>query len=274
MTTVTVTGILRKMRVEATDPVTYWIPVGDSFFAISECIGQPISLHYTGRILCTACGRPTKKSFAQGYCFPCFRSLAECDLCIMKPETCHYYVGTCRDPAWGENYCMKSHIVYLANSSSIKVGITRANQIPTRWIDQGASQAISVFRVKKRLHSGLLEVALKKQVSDRTDWRKMLKGKPEIIDMTALRNTIRNNAQSELTAIQKMYPELEWESLDDAPVNLEYPVNRFPEKVSSLSFANSPDISGILTGIKGQYLILDSGVINIRKFAGYEVTIS
>ena len=269
-----VTGCLRKMRVEATRPVSYLMPVGDALLAVNDQLGRLLRLRYTGNIHCVECGRKTNKSFAQGYCYPCFKSLAECDLCIMKPETCHFAQGTCRDEEWAKSHCMQDHYVYLANSSGLKVGITRGTQIPTRWIDQGASQAIAMFRVRNRLHSGLLEVALKKQVSDRTDWRKRLKGLPQEQDMVAARERLIGSVQSDLEGLKQSNADLEWEQLDDAPIQLTYPVDQYPEKIVSLNLDKTPEISGTLMGIKGQYLILDHGVINIRKFAGYEVTAS
>ena len=142
-------GMLRKMRAQPTSPVSYQIPLGEAQFPVSDRIGRFLNLAFSGRINCIECGRETKKSFSQGYCYPCFKSLAECDMCIMKPETCHHHNGTCRDSVWAESHCMQDHIVYLANSSGIKVGITRGTQIPTRWIDQGAMQAIPLYRVKK-----------------------------------------------------------------------------------------------------------------------------
>ncbi len=267
------TGALRKMRVAATDPVSYRMPVGEILFGISERVGSPVTLEFTGVISCIACGRRTRRSFSQGYCYPCFRSLAECDMCIMKPEECHYWEGTCRDADWANSHCMQDHVVYLANSSGIKVGITRINQIPTRWIDQGASQAIAMFRVRNRYHSGLIEVALKGRVSDRTDWRKMLRGTPEVLDMSALRDSLVADSADMLAAIREQHGDFAWEELDDAPVSLNYPVTRYPETVKSLNADRTPEISGVLHGIKGQYLILDSGVINIRKYAGYEVKV-
>ena len=271
--TESITGVLRKMQVESGPPVNYLIPVGDGFVSLNQHIGKSLRLEFTGNIYCTECGRKTSKSFAQGFCYPCFKSLASCDMCIMKPETCHYHLGTCREPEWGEAHCMQDHIVYLANSSGLKVGITRGTQIPTRWIDQGATQAIPMFRVGSRLHSGLLEVTIKKQVSDRTDWRKLLKGDADSVDMVALRQQIFNHAEEDLKQLKLDNPGLEWEFLDAAPVSLSFPVESYPQKISSLNFDKNPLVEGVLQGIKGQYLILDSGVINIRKFAGYEVTV-
>jgi len=203
------------------------------------------------------------------------RSLAECDNCIMRPETCHFAAGTCRDEEWALSHCMQDHIVYLANSSGAKVGITRGTQVPTRWIDQGASQALPIFRVNTRLLSGKLEDLLRQQVSDRTDWRRMLKGVPDAIDLPALRDQLFDTISTQLDAFLNEQKEDAVEVLLSAePVDIQYPVIEYPEKVSSLNFDKTHEIHGQLLGIKGQYLILDKGVINIRKFGGYHIRLS
>ena len=145
-----VTGRLRKMPAEAGDPVAYNLAIGDKRITLNDLIGHKVRLNFDGVIRCIHCDRTTKKSFNQGYCYPCFRKLAACDSCIMSPEKCHYHLGTCREPEWGEANCMVEHVVYLANSSGLKVGITRATQVPTRWIDQGAVTAIPMLRVASR----------------------------------------------------------------------------------------------------------------------------
>ena len=254
-------------------PVQYVLPIGDELLAMNEHIGSGIRLNYQSEIHCVACGRKTKKSFGQGHCFPCFRSLASCDMCIMKPETCHYAEGTCREPAWGEENCFMPHYVYLANSSGIKVGITRGTQIPTRWIDQGAGQALPIFEVANRLQSGLLEVAIKQHVSDRTDWRKMLKADAEPLDLLSLRDELVDKCSSEIALIKSEQGEDAIQSLDESIVEIKYPVTAYPEKVKSLNFDKQAEIEGTLMGIKGQYLILDTGVLNIRKFSGYNIQV-
>lgn len=192
----------------------------------------------------------------------------------MKPETCHYAAGTCRQPAWGEENCLQPHIVYLANSSGIKVGITRTPQIPTRWIDQGACQALPIFRVTQRYLSGLVEVMLKEFVSDRTDWRRMLRGSPEPVNLPGKRDELHNLVEAGLQPLRQRFGNDAIEFLaDETVVDIHYPVEQYPEKVRSLNFDKTPEIEGRLEGIKGQYLILDSGVLNIRKFAGYQVEI-
>jgi len=268
-------GHLRKMRTKLGNPVQYELLLSDQAIPLNPFISKPIKLVFTGKINCVHCGRATKKSFSQGYCYPCFTSLAQCDMCIMKPQTCHYAAGTCREPAWGETFCMQTHYVYLANSSGIKVGITRQNQIPTRWIDQGAVQALPILKVQSRHISGLVEVAIAKHISDKTSWQQMLKNNVEEIDLAAKRDELLATCQSEMAAIIQSFGEEAIEFLPDAEaINLHYPVNRYPDKVKSFNFDSNPEVLGILEGIKGQYLLLDTGVINLRKYSGYELEFS
>lgn len=272
------TGHLNKMVTtlgsDSESIVQYHLPLDDERILLNDFIGKKIKLSYAGDIHCIECGRKTKKSFNQGYCYPCFQSLAKCDMCIMKPETCHYAAGTCRQPEWGDEFCFQDHYVYLANSSGIKVGITRGTQIPTRWIDQGASEALPIFKVSNRLLSGKVEVAIKNHVSDRTDWRKMLKGNAEHVDLAAKRDELLKLAAAELNEIQNQYGKSEITLLDQKQISIHFPVDNYPEKVKSLNFDKTPEIEGVLQGIKGQYLILDSGVLNIRKFGGYQISFS
>lgn len=265
-------GQIKKMQARLESPVEYSLPIDGQLIALNPYLGKRIKLSYQGLINCSHCGKKTKKSYSQGFCYVCMTKLAQCDLCIMKPETCHYHLGTCREPEWGETHCFQDHYVYLANSSGLKVGITRHTQVPTRWIDQGATQALPIFKVKTRLQSGQVEMALKKYVSDKTDWRKMLKGQSEVKDMLQERERLIVEAKTGLSEVQAANEEGQIEFLADAqPVEIEYPVLQYPEKVSSLNFDKTPDISGILLGIKGQYLILDKGVLNIRKFTSYNI---
>ena len=271
-------GNISKMQTTLGDAkkkqaVQYQLPIGDDLLAMNEHIGETIKLSYQSEIHCVACGRKTNKSFGQGHCYPCFRSLASCDMCIMKPETCHFSAGTCREPEWGEANCFMPHYVYLANSSGIKVGITRGTQIPTRWMDQGAGQALPVFKVATRLQSGLLEMVLKQHVSDRTDWRKMLKGNADPLDLKAIRDDLFEQCSAEISTIKAEQDEGAIAELDESIVDIYYPVSEYPEKIKSLNFDKQPEIEGGLMGIKGQYLILDIGVLNMRKFSGYNLQV-
>ena len=265
-----VRGNLQKMKTTLSSPVVYQLPVGDELVTLNDIIGSPITLRFVKEINCVHCGRKTNKSFSQGYCYPCFKSLAQCDMCIVKPETCHFHEGTCREPEWAQQHCMQDHFVYLANSSGIKVGITRGTQIPTRWIDQGASSAMPIFRTRDRLISGKLEMILKQHVADKTDWRRMLKGEPDAIKLAMRRDELIDTSKSELNALEKVLGSDAFEFLDkESPVDIQFPVNIYPEKVKAHNFDKTEEVSGVLNGIKGQYLILDTGVLNIRKFGGY-----
>ncbi len=267
-------GCLKKMTTELTEPVSYHLEVGNESIALNPLLGKTLSLRHSGRIFCVHCGKKTAKSFNQGYCYPCFTKLAQCDLCIVKPETCHYAKGSCREPAWGEAFCFQPHVVYLANSSGIKVGITRHSQIPTRWIDQGAVQAMPLFEVKSRYQSGLLEVALARHVSDKTSWQKMLKNNVEVLDLPMLRDELLNTCSEDIDALRERFGADSVNSLTEAKaISLKYPVLEYPSKIKSLNFDKQLNVSGALQGIKGQYLLLDTGVINIRKFGGYEVVV-
>lgn len=267
-------GQLSKMAVSlsAENEVQYVMRLSDKHIPMNAFIGETIGLHFQREIHCIACDRMIKKSYSGGYCFPCSQTLAQCDLCFMKPEICHYAAGTCREPEWAESVCMQDHIVYLANSSGLKVGITRFNQLPTRWIDQGATQAVPVFRVKSRYQSGLVEVMFKQHVSDRTDWRKMLKGKADTLDLIQKRDTLLAECALEIQQLKNSLGEDAIQSLPaEPPITIHYPVLQYPVKVTSLNFDKTPEIEGQLLGIKGQYLILDKGVLNIRKFTGYQI---
>ena len=293
-------GTLRKMITHAEDPVRYVLPLCEPGTAgkaaranaaattaaaaqqgaapvkhrigMNELLGRSLVLEWSGAIYCVACGRKTGKSFNQGYCFPCFRGRAECDSCIVRPELCHFHEGTCREPEWGQRHCMQPHVVYLANSSELKVGISRAANVPGRWMDQGAVQARPLFNVQSRRQSGLVEVVLKKYLSDRTNWRKMLQAEPAPLDLDAEAGRVLAPCREELERLAQEFGAHQIVPAQ-SPETLvfRYPVRHYPAKLKSHNLDKTPRVEGVLQGIKGQYLLLDSGVINMRKFGGYEV---
>lgn len=272
---VSVSGHLAKMQTQLGPQVRYSLPVDDQLLPLNDLLGKPVTLEYLGEIHCIHCGRRSKKSFNQGYCYPCFTKLPQCDSCIMSPEKCHYHHGTCRDPAWGDKYCFTDHYVYLANSSGVKVGITRGSQVPTRWIDQGATQALPIFRVQTRYQAGLIEDCLRAHIADRTHWQKMLKGNAEPVDLAALRDQLFALSEADLSLLEQEFGLQALQRLySEATVDISFPVLQFPEKVKSFNLDKQPLIEGLLQGIKGQYLIFDTGVINIRKYTGYRVQFS
>jgi len=271
---VNTTGNLQKMKARLESPVSYSLPLGDTMVPLNALINKNISLTFSGKINCVYCGRETNKSFNQGYCYPCFQKLAQCDSCIVSPEKCHYESGTCREPLWADEFCMQDHIVYLANSSGIKIGITRASQIPTRWVDQGAVQALPVFRVRNRQQSGFLELLFKQHISDKTNWRAMLKGETENLDLEQHRQHLLAECSEEIQALQDRFGIHAISILTGMKsISIDYPVESYPATVTSLNFDKETKIEGKLEGIKGQYLILDCGVLNVRKFGGYEVNL-
>lgn len=269
-------GNLLKMIVRHETPVEYTLPIGDHLLPINPLIGKKIKLQFDGKINCIACGRETKKSFQQGYCFPCTRKLAQCDFCILKPVLCHYHNGTCREPEWGEQHCMIPHVVYLANTSGLKIGITRKSQVPTRWIDQGAVAAIPVFQTTTRRIAGIIEHALTENLSDRTNWRNMIKNIITPIDLLQERSRINETSKDLIQDLTHQFGDACVTYMEDSAISeFAYPVISYPKKIISLSLDKQPaTVEGYLQGIKGQYLLLDTGVINIRKYTGYWVNLT
>ena len=270
----TVAGSVRKMRVQLEQPVSYVWQAGSEEASVNSWLGKRLSIECEGLINCVHCDRLTKKSFNQGYCYPCFQRLAQCDSCIVKPEKCHFSAGTCREPEWGASNCNIDHVVYLANTSGVKVGITRGTQVPTRWIDQGATQARPIARVSTRYQSGLLEVLLAQHVADKTAWQTMLKGNGADVDLEAHQQQLAELCADGIAGLQDAHgvQGIQWLE-DSSTVSIDYPVLEWPVKVSSHNLDKTPRIEGTLLGIKGQYLMLDTGVINIRKYGGYNLLV-
>jgi hypothetical protein len=240
---------------------------------LEPLLGKQIELRYHGKIECIYCARPSSKSFAQGYCYPCFRKLARCDLCVLRPHTCHYDEGTCREPEWGMKHCMQGHTVYLAETSSLKVGLTRDENIPGRWIDQGALSALPIFKASRRKEAGMVEhfCSTHAGIKETTQWRAMLgqiKGSINLLDARAellersadAIHRLGESSEGMITPIE-----------EGVALEIRYPMLRRPEKISSANLDKEASISGCLQGIKAQYLIIDDKVLNIRKFSGYAV---
>jgi len=268
-------GPVRKMKTRLAAQVEYTALLGDDQVELNQYLGRKLRLEFSGSINCVHCGRKTAKSFNQGYCYPCFKRLAQCDSCIVSPEKCHYAAGTCREPEWGEQHCMIDHIVYLANTSGLKVGITRGSQVPTRWMDQGATQALPIFRVDTRMHSGMVEMVFKRHMADKTNWQAMLRGDAQPCDLEQARLQLLATCADEIATLQQQFGLQAISALEAQQQTLiSYPVLEYPAKVTSFNLDKSPSAGGTLLGIKGQYLIFDAGVINMRKYGGYELSLS
>ena len=268
-------GAVRKMKTSLEQPVQYTLLLGEQQVPVNQYLGQSLQLDYLGIINCIHCARTTSKSFNQGYCYPCFRRLAQCDSCIISPEKCHYAAGTCREPEWGEQHCMTDHFVYLANTSGLKVGITRGSQVPTRWMDQGASQAQAIFRVDSRLHSGLVEIVFKNHIADKTNWQAMLKGAAPPRDLEQTRKQLMATCAEDIQKLQQQHGLQAITVLEGEPETcISYPVLEYPTRVKSFNLDKTPGVGGTLIGIKGQYLIFDTGVITMRKYGGYQLSLT
>ena len=254
-------GRILKMKTELNHPVQYYLPIDNKLLGMNQWIGKHIQFNFNGEIYCLDCGQRTKKSFNQGFCYTCFQNSPMSSECIIKPELCRAHLGEGRDMEWEREHHLKEHYVYLAVSSGVKVGITRDTQVPTRWIDQGASYAVPIAKTPNRYLCGMIEVFLKEYLSDRTAWQRMLKNEITHVDLTEKR-----------AEIIKLVPEeyQEYMLTEEEILNIEYPVNEYPTKVKSLSFDKTPTIQGRLMGIKGQYLLFEDGqVLNMRKHQAY-----
>jgi Protein of unknown function (DUF2797) len=247
--------------------------------------GQRIRIRHTGRFFCTSCGKNVKKLF-DGFCFGCLKSKAEADICVMSPHRCHFHLGTCREPSWGEEHCFQKHFVYLSYTDKFKVGITRHTQLPTRWVDQGASSASVIAEVPNRYIAGVLEKSLSQFIPDKTHWMKMLlnfEEPPSLKDWVAkLREVETDFLPTALQDFGNMFANTPQEEVrkffrfNNVVYNIAFPQDKIEKnlkKVASLNLEKTPTIEGELLGIKGQYLYFASGVTNIRRHSGYEVEI-
>lgn len=252
------------MRTAHETPVQYNLVLEDGIVKMNELIGQKIKLSFSGRINCVVCASEIKKVFGQGMCFNCFSKSPQNSDCILRPELCEGHLGKGRDIEWEQANHVQPHVVYLALTNGVKVGVTRENNIPTRWIDQGAWKVIRFAEVPYRQLAGEIEVFLKDFLTDKTNWQRMLKDeRDEEVDLVEEKEELLNELPESLG---------QYYSENDEVLEFTYPVLSYPAKVSSLNFDKNPIIEEKLIGIRGQYLIFEGGkVINIRRFSGYYV---
>ncbi|MCF6223983.1 MAG: DUF2797 domain-containing protein [Flavobacteriaceae bacterium] len=256
------TGVLKKMMTENASPVQYYLDMESDFLNINQLIHKTIDISFK-KYQCLSCGA-NKKIFRQGYCYDCFYKMPQTGDWIMRPELSKAHLDIeDRDLAYEKEMQLKPHIVYLANSSNVKVGVTRKAQIPTRWIDQGAHEAIEIVEVPNRYLAGITEVALKEFVSDKTNWRKMLTNTVVDVDLTEEREKLAKYIPEEA---KQYFIE------NNQETQIDFPIKKYPTKIKSLNLDKTPNYQGKLIGIKGQYLIFeDSTVFNVRNWEGYVV---
>jgi hypothetical protein len=257
-------GVLTKMQTQYGDPIEYYLVFKEDFLHLNTLIGKEITLIMEG-YECLQCHEP-KEIFRQGFCKSCFFDSAQAGDWIMRPELSKAHLNIeDRDLEYEKKVQLQPHTVYLANSSHLKVGVTRKTQVPTRWIDQGAHEAIEILEAPNRYLAGITEVALKDFVSDKTNWRKMLTNQTQDEDLAAMRDRLKVHIPSEA---------LPYYLDNTAEIAIHFPVTVYPEKVQSISLKKTPTFTGKLSGIKGQYLLFkDQRVFNVRSHEGFVVSI-
>lgn len=257
-------GVLRKMQTEIGSPIQYYLLFEGDFLNLNQVLDKSLTIKLVG-YQCLNCGKDGP-IYRQGFCKSCFFEIPSAGDWIMRPElsTAHLDLED-RDLEYEKQVQLQPHIVYLANSSNIKVGVTRKSQIPTRWIDQGAHEAIEIVEVPNRYLAGITEVALKDHIGDKTNWRKMLTNEVADRDLVEFRNKLRQYIPQEAA---NYYIEHNKET------HMDFPVLQYPQKAKSLNLDKTPNYKGILKGIKGQYLIFGDGtVFNVRGNEGYVITL-
>ena len=258
-------GVLKKMMTENTDIIQYYLEIGDDFVNVNQLLYSDLELKFV-KYECMNC-HLEKEIYRQGFCKSCFFETPTAGDWIMRPELSTAHLGKeDRDLAYEKSVQLQPHIVYLANSSNVKVGVTRKQQVPTRWIDQGAHEAIEIVEVPNRYLAGITEVALKQYVADKTNWRKMLKNDIEDADLKEWQHKLRQYIPEEA---QEYFIE------NNTETHINFPVHQYPEKPKSLNIVKEQSYTGKLVGIKGQYLIFeDQTVFNVRANEGLVVNIN
>jgi len=255
-------GVLKKMQTEIGTPIQYYLVFESDFLNLNQVLDKELSIHFI-KHQCLNCGND-RPIFRQGFCKSCFFEIPSAGDWIMRPELSMAHLDQeDRDLDYEKRVQLQPHIVYLANSSNVKVGVTRKTQVPTRWIDQGAHEAIEIVEVPNRYLAGITEVALKDHVGDKTNWRKMLTNNVDDEDLVEWRNKLKQYIPEE--AIPYFIE-------SNTETHMQFPVLHYPEKVKSLNLDKTPNYQGVLMGIKGQYLIFkDDTVFNVRGSEGYYV---
>ncbi len=255
-------GVLTKMQTEFTNPIQYYLVFENDFLNVNQLLGKKIKIQFAG-YQCLSCGLD-KKIFRQGFCYDCFYSIPAAGDWIMKPELSKAHLDIeDRDLDYERRVQLQPHIVYLANSSNVKVGVTRKSQIPTRWIDQGAHEAIEIVEVPNRYLAGITEIALKEHVSDKTNWRKMLQNDVLDLNLAEIRDSLKEFIPEEAK---------DYFIASNTETNIHFPVLQYPKKLKTLNLEKTPQYEGVLKGIKGQYLLFENDVVfNVRSSEGYVV---
>lgn len=259
-----ITGNLIKMKAVHDTPVHFTIPLGDSSYDVNAWLGKKIHIRYHNQINCISCGAKTPRSYMQGYCYTCFMSLPQTEPGVLHPEKDQSHEGISRDMEWARQHNLIDHFVYLSYTSNLKVGVTRRTNVPTRWMDQGAVSVIRFARTPYRQLAGKIEVFLKKHVSDKSVWKKMLLNAKPDLDLREEKHRLKAFLSEELK---------QYYTIDDRVLSFSYPIRQMPENLKQLKLDKEPEFEGRLGAIKGQYLIFEDGTVcNVRAHNGYLVS--
>lgn len=257
-------GVLQKMQTDLQETIQYYLVFDNDVLNVNQLLGKKLSISFH-KYQCMNCAKD-KEIYRQGFCKSCFYEAPQAGEWIMHPEKSTAHLGIAdRNLEYEQRVQLQPHIVYLALSSAVKVGVTRKTQVPTRWIDQGAVQALPIIETPNRYLAGIAEVALKDHVADKTNWRAMLKNEVAVADLKQVRTDLKQYLPEEVKAYV----------LEEADVlNLNFPVDQYPLKIKSLNLSKTPDYTGVLKGVKGQYLIFeDNTVFNVRNNEGIVVNL-
>ncbi|WP_128330739.1 DUF2797 domain-containing protein [Apibacter sp. HY039] len=261
----TIPGLLTKMITEYANPIQYYLNFDDEIISVNQLLEKKIKIEFS-HYQCLGCGQDLE-IFAMGYCKNCYFNLAQAGDWIVRPELSKAHLDIeDRNIEIEKQAQLQPHIVYLANSGGIKVGVTRKSQVPTRWIDQGAEFALKIAETENRYEAGMIEVALKSQISDKTNYRKMLINNVELLDLSNVKNSL-------FDFIPKEYQHFVTE--DNQMFQIHYPVLKYPSKIKSINLKKIPEFEGVLIGIKGQYLLFENNLVfNVRSHEGFVINLN
>ena len=265
-------GNIRKMHTSLVDgEVQYTLPLysnlnTEHFLSMNQFIGEQINISFSGQINCVVTGNRIRKTYGEGMSYDAFKTSPLAVESIIRPELSRIHEGIAlRDEEWERKHHLRPHYVYITKTAGLKVGVTNETQIPTRWIDQGAVEGLIIAKTPHRQAAGLIEVALKQYIADRTNWRKMLQNELTTEDILVKREEL----------ISYLDNDLKQHIVDEQPLKIKFPVISYPNKVKSMKLDKVPLIEKKLMGIKGQYLIFEEGyVMNIRSHSGYYIQIT
>lgn len=260
------------MRTSLDGVAQYILPLIDILdekgtYYMNPLVGEEITIRFLDEIHCIESGKKIKKTFGEGLSYDRWMKSPLASPSIIRPELSRIHEGIAlRDAAWEEEYHNKPHYVYLSRTSGVKVGVTRLQNKISRWIDQGASEGIIVAETPYRQLAGLIEVALKENLADKTAWQSMLKN--EIKDTESL----LSKKEEMLNILPMDYEPFFYD--DDTITQISYPVLEYPKKLKTLKLDETGIYKGRLMGIKGQYLMFKGGLVfNVRSHAGYRISI-